>query len=69
MVDKAPKRGIHRKRRERTPWPGMMLHQDGNQHQWVAGQYWEAMAQLGIEMIPAYSPEARGLSEQAFRTH
>ena len=27
------------------------------------------MAQLGIEMIPAYSPEARGRSERAFRTH
>ena len=28
-----------------------------------------AMAQLGIEMIPAYSPEARGRSERAFRNH
>ena len=28
-----------------------------------------AMAQLGIEMIPAYSPEARRRSERAFRTH
>jgi hypothetical protein len=27
------------------------------------------MRQLGIEMIPAYSPEARGRSERAFRTH
>ena len=137
VVNKAPKRGVHRKRRERAPWPGMMLHQDGSQHQWVAGQYWDlivdatnehysmffcdqegtqsslrgvgeviehqglfcslytdrgshywhtpeaggkvdkanptqfgrAMAQLGIEMIPAYSPEARGRSERAFRTH
>ena len=139
-VKKAPKRGVHRKRRERTPWPGMMLHQDGSQHQWIAGQYWDlivtmddatnehysmffcdeegtqssfrgvrevieryglfcslytdrgshywhtpeaggkvdktnptqfgrAMAQLGIEMIPAYSPEARGRSERVFRTH
>ena len=32
-------------------------------------QFGRAMAQLGIEMIPAYSPEARGRSEQAFRTH
>ena len=29
----------YRKRRERAPWPGMMRHQDGSQHQWVAGQY------------------------------
>ena len=27
------------------------------------------MKQLGIEMIPAYSPEARGRSERAFATH
>ena len=27
------------------------------------------MQQLGIEMIPAYSPEARGRSERMFRTH
>jgi hypothetical protein len=26
------------------------------------------MTQLGIEMIPAYSPEARGRSERAFGT-
>ena len=40
VVNKAPKRGVHRKRRERAPWPGMMLHQDGSPHQWVAGPYW-----------------------------
>ena len=27
------------------------------------------VSELGIEMIPAYSPEARGRSERAFRTH
>lgn len=27
------------------------------------------MAQLGIDMIPAYSPETRGRSEWVFRTH
>jgi len=27
------------------------------------------MRQLGIQMIPAYSPEARGRCERAFRTH
>jgi len=27
------------------------------------------MNDLGIDMIPAYSPEARGRSERAFRTH
>jgi len=140
LVPKAAKRGAHRKRRERSPWPGMMIHQDGSTHEWVPGQQWDlivtmddatnehysmffveeegtlsslrgvrdviearglfcalytdrgshywyteaaggkvdkvhltqfgrAMKQLGIEMIPAYSPEARGRSERAFATH
>ena len=32
-------------------------------------QFGRAMRQLGIEMMPAYSPEARGRSERAFGTH
>lgn len=140
LIKKAPRRGVHRKRRERAPLPGMILHQDGSTHEWVPGQKWDlivtmddatsehysmffvdeegtrssfrgvgevirakglfsslytdrgthywhtseaggkvdknnltqfgrAMAQLNIGMIPAYSPEARGRSERAFRTH
>lgn len=140
LVLKAPKRGVHRKRRERSPLPGMMLHQDGSRHEWVPGKKWDlivtmddatsehysmffvteegtassfrgirdvilrkglfsclytdrgshywftpkeggkvsktqltqfgrAMNQLGIQMIAAYSPEARGRSERAFQTH
>lgn len=140
LVTKTAKGGVHRKRRERAPWPGMMLHQDGSRHEWVVGQQWDlivtmddatnehysmffvpeegtassfqgvrevilnrglfsslytdrgshywitpeaggkvdkvnltqfgrALKQLGIEMIPAYSPQARGRSERAFATH
>jgi hypothetical protein len=139
-VPKGKKRGAHRKKRERAPLPGMMIHQDGSTHEWVPGKKWDlivtmddatnehysmfftdeegtassfagvkevilsrglfcsfysdrgshywhtpeaggkvdkknltqfgrAMHQLGIEMIPAYSPEARGRSERAFSTH
>jgi transposase len=139
-VAKAPRRGAHRRRRERAALVGMMLHQDGSTHQWVPGKMWDlivtmddatsehysmffvqqegtfssfegirqvilerglfcslytdrashywrtphaggrvdkdhltqfgrALHQLGIEMIPAYSPEARGRSERMFRTH
>ena len=32
-------------------------------------QFGTAMKQLGITMIAAYSPEARGRSERMFRTH
>ncbi len=140
LVPRAPKRGAHRKRRDRAPLPGMLLHQDGSRHEWVPGQRWDlivtmddatsehyamrfveeegtrssfegvaavirahglfsalytdrgshywftpkaggkvdkrsptqfgrALQQLGIEMIAAYSPQARGRSERAFRTH
>ena len=140
LVPKAAKQGAHRKRRERSALPGMMIHQDASTHEWVTGQHWDlvvtmddatgehysmffteeegtassfrgvqetieakglfcsfysdrgshywhtpeadgkvdkanptqfgrALRHLGIEMIPAYSPEARGRSERAFGTH
>jgi len=135
----APRRGAHRRKRPRRPLPGMLLHQDGSSHEWVAGQWWDlivtmddatneiyaaffvdeegtmssfqgvseaisanglfcalyadrashywrtpevggkvdrdnptqvgrALIQLGVELIPAYSPEARGRSERMFGT-
>lgn len=57
------------------------LYTDRGTHYWytpVAGgkvdkssptQFGRAMKQLGIHMIPAYSPEARGRSERTFQTH
>jgi transposase len=38
LLDKAPRRGVHRRKRPRRPLPGMMLHQDGSRHAWLAGQ-------------------------------
>jgi len=138
-VRPAPRRGAHRRKRPRRPMVGMMLHQDGSRHEWVAGEMWDlivtmddatseiysaffvaeegtmstflgleaviaerglfcslyadrgshywhtpeaggpvdkdnptqvgrALKQLGIELIPAYSPEARGRSERMFGT-
>ena len=136
----APRRGAHRRKRPRRALPGMMVHQDGSRHEWLAGQppldlivtmddatseiysaffvdeegtmssfralfevigerglfcslyadrashYWHtpeaggkvdrdnptqvgrALQRLGIELIPAYSPEARGRSERMFGT-
>jgi len=140
LIPKAKLKGVHRKRREASALPGMMIHQDGSTHEWVPGQKWDlistmddatnehysmffcdeegtassfqgvketiamhglfssfysdrgshywytpeaggkvdknnltqfgrAMAHLGITMIAAYSPEARGRSERAFETH
>ena len=34
----APRRGAHRRKRPRRALPGMMVHQDGSRHGWLAGQ-------------------------------
>ena len=141
LVERAPRRSKHRKKRPRRPLRGMMIHQDGSRHAWLPGsegqldlivtmddatselhsaflveeegtsssfrglsetiaehglpcslytdrgshyfhtpkaggqvdkqrltQVGRALQQLGIEHIAAYSPEARGRSERAFRT-
>ena len=38
LLEKAKRRGAHRRKRERRPLPGMMLHQDASTHPWLAGQ-------------------------------
>ena len=38
LLEKAKRRGAHRRKRERRPLPGMMLHQDGSRHVWLGGQ-------------------------------
>lgn len=37
LLEKAKRRGAHRRKRERRPLPGMMLHQDGSRHVWLEG--------------------------------
>jgi transposase len=140
LVRRGRKRGAHRKRRERRPLPGMLLHIDGSRHQWFQDERWydlivilddasseiyyaqlveeestvtvmaglrevierqgvfcalysdrgshfwltpkvgakvdyhrrtqvgRALHELGVQMIPAYSPQARGGSERSFST-
>ena len=38
LLEKAPRRGVHRRKRPRRPLPGMLLHQDGSRHVWLEGQ-------------------------------
>jgi len=38
LIERAPRRGAHRRKRERKPCVGMMLHQDGSRHEWLEGQ-------------------------------
>ncbi len=40
LVGRGRKRGAHRKRRERRPLPGMLLHIDGSRHQWFQDERW-----------------------------
>jgi len=140
LVERAKRRGAHRRKRPRKPCEGMMLHQDGSRFAWLEGQpeldlivtmddatsdiysaflveeegtassflalletfaanglpaslysdrgshYFHtpkageavdksrltqvgrALQRLGVEHIPAYSPEARGRSERMFGT-
>lgn len=37
IVEKEPGRGRYRRRRERRPMVGMLIHLDGSTHQWLAG--------------------------------
>jgi transposase len=38
LLERAKRRGAHRRKRPRRPMPGMMLHQDGSRHEWLVGQ-------------------------------
>jgi transposase len=38
LLEKAKRRGAHRRKRPRRPLPGMMLHQDGSRHEWLGGR-------------------------------
>ena len=46
LVVKAPKRGKHRKKRERCPLAGMMIHQDGSTHEWIPNVKWDLIVTM-----------------------
>ena len=46
LAPKAKARGAHRKRRDRSPWPGLMIHQDGSGHEGVPGQRWDLIVTM-----------------------
>ena len=45
-IKPAPRRGAHRRKRPRRPVVGMMLHQDGSSHEWVAGPWWDLIVTM-----------------------
>ena len=55
LIARGKRKGAHRKRRERSAVPGMMLHQDGSRHEWVAGQQWDLIVTMDDATNEHYS--------------
>ena len=55
LVPRAKKRGVHRKRRDRSALAGMMIHQDGSTHEWVVGQKWDLIVTMDDATSEHYS--------------
>lgn len=45
-VARSKARGKHRKKRDREPLPGMMVHQDASSHEWFAGHRWDLVVTM-----------------------
>lgn len=55
LVKKGKHKGAHRKRRERAPLAGMMLHQDGSTPAWVEDMVWDLIITLDDATSEIYS--------------
>ena len=55
LVLKSTKKAVHRKRRDRAPFAGMMLHQDGSNHEWVPGKKWDLIVTMDDATSEQYS--------------
>ncbi len=55
LVKKGRRKGAHRKRRERAPIPGMLIHQDGSTHEWVSGKKWDLIITMDDATSEIYS--------------
>jgi len=55
LVVKGKRKGAHRKRRERAPLVGMMIHQDGSRHRWVGEVAWDLIVTMDDASSEVYS--------------
>lgn len=55
LVTLGKRKGAHRKRRERAPLPGMLIHQDGSTHSWAPGVSWDLMVTMDDATNEVYS--------------
>lgn len=52
---KATSKGAHRRKRPRRALAGMMIHQDGSSHEWVAGAVWDLIVTMDDATSEIYS--------------
>lgn len=74
LAEKAPGRGKYRRKRERRPMRGMMLHMDGSTHEWIRGlPMWDLIVVLddadGRMLYARFFPEEGTLSTMAALRH
>jgi len=55
LVKAGKQKGVHRKKRERRPLPGMMIHQDASRHEWISEQWWDLVVTMGDATNEHYS--------------
>lgn len=55
LVRRAARRGAHRRKRPRRAYEGMLLHQDGSRHEWVAGRCWDLIVTMDDATSTIYS--------------
>src|ERR1700758_1846125 len=67
LVKKGRKRGVHRKRRERRPLPGMMLHLDGSEHRWFQDDRWYDLIEV-LDDATSETYYAQLVEEESTRT-
>ena len=55
LGERGKRKGRHRKKRDREPLPGMMIHQDGSRHEWLAGQWHDLIVTMDDATGEVYS--------------
>jgi hypothetical protein len=55
LVTKSKKQGGHRKKRDRRPAKGMMIHQDGSSHEWIDDNIWDLIVTMDDTDNEVYS--------------
>ena len=67
LVARRKKRGKYRRRRERRPMPGMLLHIDGSKHQWFGDERWHDLIVI-LEDATSEIYYAQLVEEESTRT-